>query len=255
MITQIRGFQFSEAAQWRLNRAKRSSFPALKQLYCRGFLPFIDTIQTPLLVDAKYEWYQTWDAGAHWGTFHPRWLNPHIQRLHLKGVTLNPEDHTSSYEGLNYLRLDYIEVVGPLKPWLLLPNLHTLVWKLSQSSLLSKEYIAEVLSKDGIFGSMGNLHTLELHSFPFKEDDPHIARIPHQILLHDHLKCLRMESCDIQNSFIENLLGNQEVGNGFLRELEELSFIRCNLEAPLQIIRARISNISSRIVLSYVPME
>lgn len=81
-----------------------------------------------------------------------------------------------------------------------------------------------------------------------------MARIPHQILLHEHLRCLRMEDCDIQTDFLEALLGTQEVGQSFLREfheLEELSFIHCDLGVSIQDIKSRLSSSASRMALNY----
>ncbi|CAG8750073.1 12847_t:CDS:2, partial [Acaulospora colombiana] len=60
MRTEGGGVRRSEAAQWSLIYAKHSSFPALKQLHYKGFLPFLGSIKVPLLVDATYQWNPPW---------------------------------------------------------------------------------------------------------------------------------------------------------------------------------------------------
>ncbi|CAG8703754.1 3814_t:CDS:2, partial [Acaulospora colombiana] len=208
-ITESNGIQLSEAAQFDSNNATHLSFPALKGLIFKGFLSFLDTIEAPVLMYAKYE-YECRGKFRDYGAVHTAWLNSQIKKLHLQGVKLDLSMNPFELTNLTWLCLDRITVVGPFKSWLFLPNLRTLIWKLDEVFPATKKYFDEVLSEDGIFGPMGNLHTLELHSFPLKNGNPHIARLPHQILLNGKLKFLRMENCDIQNDFLDSLLGTQE---------------------------------------------
>ncbi|PVF97701.1 hypothetical protein CPB86DRAFT_826236 [Serendipita vermifera] len=239
--TQSNGRRTSEAAQFGRAHLRSSSFPVLTHISCKGFMPILHNLEAPMLIEAKYECNPGWSSRKEWKSFHPNWLNSKIQRLHLRALKLDLGTGSGSFMDLTWLCLDCIRVIGPLKPWLHLPNLHTLIWKLDEKHPGTTEYLGEVLSKDGIFGSLDNLQTLELYSFSFKNEDPHIAQISHQILLHEHLKRLRMENCDIQAEFLEDLLGNQELGHTLFRELEEIFFVRCNLGVPFQDIRSHVS--------------
>lgn len=254
MITESNGIRLSEAAHFDMRSPTHSSFPALNRLILKGFLPFLDIIETPALIDAKFEYKH---HGKLWscGIFHPGWINSQTKRLHLEEITLDLRSDSFKFTNLRWLCLDHITMVNPIKSPLLLPNLHTFIWKLDKDFPVTEEYFGEVLSADGIFGPMSSLHTLELHSFPLKNGDPHITQIPYQILLHEHLKCLHMEDCDIQTDFLEGLLGTHDVGQSFLREfheLEELSFIRCDLGVPIRDIKSCLSSSASRMTLNYV---
>jgi hypothetical protein len=186
-------------------------------------------------------------------SIHPSSLSSLLESLNLGGVILDLEEQAVTCTNLKWLRLDRVLLVGSIKPCLISPNLHTLIWKSHKNRLHDEGYLGEVLGRDGLFGSVDNLHTLELHSFCLKNGDHHIALIPEVILIHEHLRHLRLEDCEIQSNFIDRLLGTQEAAHSLFSELEELSFIRCELGVSFQSLKARLSSIMPQVTLGFVP--
>jgi hypothetical protein len=254
-ITENDGYRRSEAFHFNTHWEDHPSFPALNHLSCRGFLPFLNNFRAPTLKDVKYGCDPRKRLEEGWDYIELDWLNPQIQSLHLIRLRQPLGNHTAICARLTWLCLEHFTVIGPIKSWLLLPNLRTLVWKLDDKAPVTSEYMGEVLSKDGMFGSIDSLHRLELHSFPLNNEDPYISRISNQILLQEHLKVLRMKSCDIKANFIEPFLGVQEGTHSFLQELEEISFIGCDLEVSVQDLKAHFCGRMPYVTLTLVPKE